>query len=177
MGMILTLRRVFQPHMVDLVRQERQRLEKALGGLSYELLDEGKSACRVVTDGFAVEFVWMSRERWIDADIEVHDVRDHPLQPHAKYSARQWLEARGLPTLPRRSGDMSLPLLLDELALVERVVADILSVKHELRQALFYLAGFGSGYNDRVLVPEQGPPTNIHQWANARFRQLPKWES
>lgn len=165
---------MIDPHMIDLVRQEHLLLETAIGGAAYELQDDGKDVCRVVTDKFTVSFVWMGRERWIDADIKIYDVADHPLDPHAEYSARQWLEARALPTLPRRSGGMSSLLLRDELAEVGEVVAHIFSSKSALWEALFYRSGLNSGYTDRVLVPEQAPPASIQRWAETRFQRLPR---
>lgn len=175
MGLILTLRRVIDPRMIDLVRQERSRLESAIGGVPYELRDESKDACSVATKDFTVSFVWMWRERWIDGEIEVRDVSAFPFYVYGKYSARAWLEARGLPTLPRRSGKMSLDLLRDELASVATVIASILSDPDALRAALFYQSGLSQGYNDRVVSPETAPPENIKRWAEVRFRRLPKW--
>ena len=175
MGLILTLRRAIDPRMADLVRQERPLLESAIGRVPYELHDESKEACSVATKKFTVSFVWMWRERWIDAEIEVHDVAGYPFHPYARCSARDWLEARGLPTLPRKSGKMSLLLLRDELASVAEVVANILPDERALREALFYRSGLIQGYNDRVVVPEDAPPANIQRWAEARFRKLPKW--
>jgi hypothetical protein len=162
--------------MADLVRQERSALERAIGGVAYELRDERKDACAVVTSQFTVSFVWMWRERWIDADVEVHDVSAFPYYVYAKCSARDWLEARGLPTLPRRSGKMSLDLLRDELASLAGAVANIISDPTALRKALFYRAGLSQGYNDRVVSPETAPPANIPLWAEARFRRLPDWD-
>jgi hypothetical protein len=161
--------------MIDLVREDRSLLEQAIGGVPYELQDDSKDMCRVATEKFTVSFVWMRRERWIDGEIEVHDVADHPLDPHRKYSARQWLEARGLPTLARKSGKMGSLLLRDELVEVGEALASILSHERVLRQTLFYLSGQTSGYTDRVLVPEQAPPANIQRWAETRFGRLPKW--
>lgn len=161
--------------MVDLVRQERSLLEAAIGEGAYELRDESKEACSVETEKFTVSFVWMWRERWIDAEIEVHDVAGYPFKPYARCSAREWLEARGFPTLTRRSGKMSLDLLRDELVSVAEVVTNIFSDQRALREALFYRSGLIQGYNDRVVVPEDAPPANIQTWAEARFRTLPKW--
>jgi hypothetical protein len=158
--------------MIHLVRQERSLVEGAIGGVPYDLCDDGEELCRVVTSEFTVSFVWMWRERWINADIEVHDVADHPLDPHAKYSARQWLEARALPTLPRKSGEMSSVLLRDEIFEVGEVVAHVLSNEKSLREALFYRDGLNHGYTDRVPVPEEAPPANIQRWAETRFQRL-----
>ena len=175
MGLILTLRRAIDPRMADLVRQERSLLENAISGAAYEIRDESRDACSVVTANFTISFVWMWRERWINAEVEVHDVGDYPFHPIASCSARDWLEARGLPTLPRRSGKMSTDLLRDELASVAEVVSNILSDERALREAVFYRSGLIQGYNDRVVVPEDAPPANIQRWAEARFRTLTKW--
>lgn len=175
MGLILALRRAIDPRMADLVRQERSVLENAIGGVAYDLGDERKDSCSVATKKFNVSFVWMWRERWINAEVEMHDVGDYPFQPNTRCSAREWLEARGLPTLPRRSGKMSVDLLRDELASVAEVVTNVLSDQRALREAIFYRSGLIRGYNDRVVVPEDAPPANIQKWAEARFRELPQW--
>ena len=171
MGLTAFWRRTPPQRMAELLRQEQPLLERAIQGEAYEVIDEAEGLCRVVTDRYTVTFGWMWRERWIDAEIEPHDV-SHPLDPYAKYSARSWLEAHGFPTLPRRSGSMSSLLLRDELESVGEVVARILSDERTLRQALFYLAGQMAGYNDRVVVPEQQPPEPIRLWAQIQFRKL-----
>jgi hypothetical protein len=180
MGLIAAIKRFFQdriphdmepfPRVAELVRQDRALLQRAIAGAPYELLDVHDFQCRVVTDTFTVTLTWDYRDRWIDAQVELRDVRDHPLDPHPEYSARAWLEAQGLPKLPRRSGHKSSILVRDELESVHQVVTQILSDERKAREALFYLHGNMLGYNDRVLVPEEAPPQLVTNWTEERLR-------
>ena len=169
MGLIEALRRHFQTRVSDLVREDRALLERAIGGVPYELLDEQEHQCRVVTDDFTVTFTWDRRDRSIESAIRLHESTGHPLDPHLEYSAREWLEAQGLSTLPRRSGPKSAILLRDELESLRQVVAKILPDARKAREALFYLDGYMRGYNDRVLVPEEAPPRVVTEWIEERL--------
>ncbi|MFM9976587.1 MAG: hypothetical protein ACKVOP_00875 [Sphingomonadaceae bacterium] len=156
--------------MTYLVRSEKHRLEAAIGNVPYVLVDLDKTSCEVITDRFTVTFAWWLREQWVNADIKLQEVGDPPICLHSTYSARTWLEARGLPTLPRRSGTMSVDLLQDELESVANVVSDVFSDAQATTEALIYKAGCNSGYTDRVVVPEQAPPACVQEWAVVNFQ-------
>lgn len=156
--------------MAELVRRDLASLEQAIGGAPYELRDEHPSTCRIVTDRFMVTIGWLWREQWIDAEIRLLDLPDLPFESDLKHSARDWLEALALPTLPRRAGAKSSLLLRDELELVRRVVGQIFDDPRAMRAAIFYLSGRIEGYNDRVAVPEDQPPQAMLDWAEERRR-------
>lgn len=170
MGLIGFIKRFFQTRLADLVRQDQDLLNRAIGGVPYQLVDDHADYCRVVTENFTVEFSWMWREQWIDAQITVHEPVDHRLDLDRQLSARDWLEAQGLPTLPPRPGPKSQHLLRDELECVRQVVSQVLSDERKVREALLYWAGRNEGYTDRVLVSEEAPPKLITDWTEERLR-------
>jgi len=158
--------------LADLIAEQAPAVRRALGGRSYEMLSDGPENCRLVADELTVRFDWAWRERWIVSSIQPHHVSSHPLDLsiYAETATDMWLRAEGREWPTRRSGPMSAAQLAEELALIEQVLAATFSSPAAVREALLFIAGYSLGYTDRVIVPEQAPPTSFVERLLARFR-------
>lgn len=158
--------------LADLIAAEAAVVGQALGGRSYELVADDPESCRLVADDLTVRFDWARREQWIVSSIEPHAVSSHPLDLsiYAESDTDMWLRAQGHEWPVRRSGPMSGAQLSEELSLVEQVIGETFTSSAAVREALLFIAGYSLGYTDRVIVPEEAPPTSFVARLLAKFR-------